>query len=86
VASQMRNWGIKKNKDELIPLPVATDEMAKPRVHTMIARKLRTVPTAKANKEMYAFPSFDPQAPDGNRTILEVARATTDQPRYPAKS
>jgi hypothetical protein len=54
--------------------------MAKPRVHKIIARKLRTVPTAKANMETYAFPSFDPRVRARNRTILEVARATTNLP------
>jgi hypothetical protein len=47
---------MEKNRDEVTPRPVITDEIAKPRVHNMMVSKLRTVPTAKANIETYALP------------------------------
>ena len=80
VASQMTDCGIEKSADEVIPRPDITDQIAKHRVHTMMVRKLRRVPTANANIETYTFPRWVPSAVFGRSSILEVARTTITGP------
>ena len=80
VASQITDCGIEKSADEVTPRPDTTDQIAKPKVQTMMVTKLKTVPTANANIETYTFPRWAPSAVFGNSSILEVGRMTIVSP------